>query len=332
MKRILAIVGRDITSGKRDFIYAYIMIIPFIMALVLKAIIPGVDTTTVNIAVLDTLEPQLIEYLDEFAKVKEFETIQDIRVRVSKTDDYLGLVKKDDKYNIISQNNESEGSYDFLELIVNSYQKDLYIFPIDIKITDSGWKLHPLKQQGANFLIIFTTVFGGMLILLSLVEEKMSNTLSAINVSPTSKFEFIIGKSILGLTIPIVGIIGILLIVGFEDINYLMVIVVSISVSFISMIIGFVIGIMNDEPISAIASMKMIFIPVMGSVFGAMYLSEKFIPLLYWSPFYWAYEAMNSIILNEATWPMIFKDCLIITFITALVFMLLRNRIKRGLN
>ena len=332
MKRILAIVGRDITSGKRDFIYAYIMIIPFIMALVLKAIIPGVDTTTVNIAVLDTLEPQLIEYLDEFAKVKEFETIQDIRVRVSKTDDYLGLVKKDDKYNIISQNNESEGSYDFLELIVNSYQKDLYIFPIDIKITDSGWKLHPLKQQGANFLIIFTTVFGGMLILLSLVEEKMSNTLSAINVSPTSKFEFIIGKSILGLTIPIVGIIGILLIVGFEDINYLMVIVVSISISFISMIIGFVIGIMNDEPISAIASMKMIFIPVMGSVFGAMYLSEKFIPLLYWSPFYWAYEAMNSIILNEATWPMIFKDCLIITFITALVFMLLRNRIKRGLN
>ncbi len=332
MKRILAIVGRDITSGKRDFIYAYIMIVPFVMALILKAIIPGVDTTTINVAVLDTLEPQLIEYLDEFAKVKEFETIQDIRVRVSKTDDYLGLVKKNDKYNIISQNNESEGSYDFLELIVNSYQKDLYIFPIDIKITDSGWKLHPLKQQGANFLIIFTTVFGGMLILLSLVEEKMSNTLSAINVSPTSKFEFIIGKSILGLTIPIVGIIGILLIVGFEGINYLMVIVVSISLSFISMIIGFVIGIMNDEPISAIASMKMIFIPVMGSIFGAMYLSEKFIPLLYWSPFYWAYEAMNSIILNEATWPMIFKDCIIITFITVLVFIMLKNRIKRGLN
>jgi len=332
MKRILAIVGRDITSGKRDFIYAYIMIMPFVMALILKAIIPGVDTTTINVAVLDTLEPQLIEYLDEFAKVKEFETIQDIRVRVSKTDDYLGLVKKNDKYNIISQNNESEGSYDFLELIINSYQKDLYIFPIDIKITDSGWKLHPLKQQGANFLIIFTTVFGGMLILLSLVEEKMSNTLSAINVSPTSKFEFIIGKSILGLTIPIVGIIGILLIVGFEGINYLMVIVVSISLSFISMIIGFVIGIMNDEPISAIASMKMIFIPVMGSVFGAMYLSEKFIPLLYWSPFYWAYEAMNSIILNEATWPMIFKDCIIITFITVLVFIMLKNRIKRGLN
>lgn len=332
MKRILAIVGRDITSGKRDFIYAYIMIMPFIMALILKAIIPGVDTTTINVAVLDTLEPQLLEYIDEFAKVKEFETVQDIRIRVSKTDDYLGLVKKNDKYNIISQNNESEGSYDFLELIVNSYQKDLYIFPIDIKITDSGWRLHPLKQKGANFLIIFTTVFGGMLILLSLVEEKMSNTLSAINISPTSKFEFIIGKSILGLTIPIFGIMGILVIIGFDSINYLMVIVVSISLSFISMIIGFVIGIMNDEPISAIASMKMIFIPVMGSVFGAMYLSEKFIPFLYWSPFYWAYEAMNSIILNEATWSMIFKNCSIIIFITLLVFMMLKNRIKRGLN
>jgi ABC-2 type transport system permease protein len=332
MKQILAIMNRDFISGKRDFIFVYLIIAPFLLALALKAIIPGIDSTTINIAVLDTMDQEIVNYLDEFAKIKKFETVQDIRVRVGKTDDYLGLVKKNDKYNIINQGNETTGSLDFLELIVNSYQKDLYIFPIDIKITDNGWKLHPLKQQGANFLIVFTTVFGGMLILLSLVEEKMSNTISAINISPTTKIEFIIGKSVLGFIIPIIGIFGILLILNFDHINYYMVTLLSISTALISMIIGFVIGVMNDDQISAIASMKMIFIPIMGSVFGAIYLSDKYHFLLYWSPFYWAYEGINAIILNEATWPMIIKYSSIIIFITIIVFMLLKNRIEKGLN
>ena len=62
-----------------------------------------------------------------------------------------------------------------------------------------------MRQQGTNFLIVFIAVF---------------ETLSAINVAPISKAEFVIGKGLLGFLIPIVGAFGALLILGFTDVNY----------------------------------------------------------------------------------------------------------------
>lgn len=45
-----------------------------------------------------------------------------------------------------------------------------------------------------------------------------------------------------------------------------------------------------------------------------------------------AFDAMNSIILQEATWKHILLNCGIIVLITAIVFAMLNNRIRKGLN
>jgi flagellar biosynthesis protein FliQ len=209
--------------------------------------------------------------------------------------------------------------------------EDLEI-PVDFKISDIGWKLSPLKQYGANLLIVFMSVLSGMVILINIVEEKQDNTLSAINVSPITRIEYIIGKGLLGFILPIIHAFGILGILRFPGINYWMITVVTLSIALISIIVGFVIGVMNDNPLSAIASMKFIFIPLLASVFGGIYLDAKWLFLLYWSPFYWAYDAVNSILLKEATWSHVLTNCSIIVFITVVVFAMLRKRIKRGLN
>lgn len=332
IKRILNITVRDIKSGLRDYMILYIFIAPFLLALILRMLIPTAGSTTIKVAVDNSIDQDMVEYLEEFGKVEVLKDVRAIKDRIKETDDIFGVIKEDGRYIIYEQGNETKGTIEILDYIVNTYENGNLDLPFEVKVSDIGWKLSPFKQYGANLLVIFMSVLGGMVILMNIVEEKQNNTLSAINVSPIPRAEYIIGKGLLGFVLPIIHAFGVLGILGFPDINYLMVTLVTLSISLISIIIGFVIGVMNDNLLSAASSMKMLFVPLLASVFGGIYFSEKWLFLLYWSPFYWAYDAMNGILLNEATWRQILVNCGIVVVITGLVFMLLAKRIKRGLN
>lgn len=331
LKKIFAVVSRDFKSGTRDFIIGYIMIAPFILVLILKLLIPGVGSTAVKFAVDNSINSDIAAYLKNYGKVEKLSSYEQVEKRVSKTDDIFGISRKNDKYDIVLQGNEGEEAHELVEYLLFSYENKDVKLPVKIKITDIGWKLSPLKQQGANVLVVFITVFGGMVIALSLVEEKQYKTLPAVNVSAISKFEYIIGKGLTGFIMPIVHSFGILLILGFSSINYLMVTIVVVCTALISIIIGFVIGVLNDNTLNAISSMKTTFIPILASVFGAIFLPEKWLFTLYWSPFYWAYKSIDAIILKKAVWSNIILNCSLIILITAVVFCILSKKIKRGL-
>lgn len=332
IKKALAITNRDIKSGLRDYMILYIIFFPFILALILKMLTTSAGSTTINIAVDNSIDNYTIEYLKDFGRVEVVKNIDEVNKRVKDSDDIFGLVKEGKNYNIINQGNEIEGTVEILSFIIDSYENKEINIPAEVRISDVGWELSPLKQYGGSLMIIFMSVLGGMLILINIVEEKQYNTLPAINVSPIKRLEYIIGKGLLGFIVPILHGFGIIAILDYGDINYGMVALVIFSIALISIIIGFVIGVMNDNQLSAISSMKVLFIPVLGSIFGAIYLKQKWHFLLYWSPFYWAFDGMNSIILQEATWNQILINCSIIGLITAIVFALLSKRINRGLN
>ena len=332
MKKILAIAGRDVKSGVRDWMVLFVALAPILLALLVRALIPGVGSSTMDLVLLNSADPGLSDYVSSFAQVEYVDTEAAMEERILRTDDVFGVTGTAGHFRIIRQGNETEGFSDALALILDSYGADPDSLPVKVVFSDLGWKMSPLKQYGANLLILMTTILGGMLIVLNIVEEKMSNTIGAVNVSSATRPEFIIGKGLLGFLVPLVGSFAIIWILGFQGIHYGMLSVSIVSLCFISILIGFGIGVVNDEPIAAIASMKVTFLPVIASFFGALYLPEKWLFVLYWSPYYWAYKNFDAILLGAAAWGQILTGSAVILALTAFVFALLRKRIRAGLN
>ena len=331
LRRILAVTMRDIRSGMRDAMIPYILIAPLLVTVLLKIFIPSVGSTVINVALPKTAEPAFAEYVERYGEVELLEDRDAIVKRVNATDDLFGIVPKADGYELIAAGNELTGTIEMVQAVLSSWQNPDLEPPIELKISDMGWQLSPLARYGTNFLVVFMSVFGGMIVMLNLVEEKQYNTMAAINVSALRRWEYVLGKALPGIVLPILHAFAVLLIMGFTEINYLQVAVVALAIALISMILGFVVGVYQSEPIGAVASMKILFLPIMASVFGAIFLPEKWQPVLYWSPFYWAYRSVDDIVLQQAAWSDIWLHNLIILAITALVFGLMYKRIKRGM-
>lgn len=332
LSKVFRILQRDIKSGMRDYMVLYIIIFPFILAFILKMMTTSVGSITVNVAVDNTISEDMILYLEDYSKVEIFDSNSKMIERVQRTDDIFGITMIDGNYVVYQQGNETQGTVEILDLIVTSYENQDLEVPIDVRISDIDWKLSPLKQYGGSLLAIFMSVLGGMVILINLIEEKTEKTLTAINVSPTKRSEFVIGKGLMGFILPIFHSIGMLLLLNFGRIDYFMVLVTTMSIALISVVIGFSIGVTNDNILAGISSLKMMFLPVLGSILGAIFLNVKWHPFLYWSPFYWAFKSMDAIILKEATWGMILVNSGIIMGISLLVFAGLSKKISRGLN
>lgn len=334
MKKIRAFIQRDLKSGTRDWLILYLSIAPILFALVIKALIPGVEASTLNVILLDSSSSELVEYMETLSQV-EFVPNQDaMEERILRTDDVYGVLETDsEKAQILRQGNEVGDTHEALSLLLDRYLQEETLPPAPVKIlfSDMGWEMSPLKLHGGVIIILFTTVLGGMLILLNLVEEKMSNTLSAVNVSPATRLEFVLGKGTLGFLLALLGSLAVVVILDYGPIQWGMLVLSLTSIALISMIIGFGIGVVHNEPIAAIASMKVTFVPVLASVFGAMFLPEKWLFVLYWSPFYWAYDSIRAILLQTAGWIQILRNSALIVFITLFVFLGLKKRISQGL-
>ena len=331
MKKIVRIMKRDFSSGMRDYMIIYILLMPFLMALILNGVTTSVSESILSLVVDDTVTKEEENYLAQFGQVTRVRNEEALRQRVEDLDDVYGILKEEGRFVMYRQGNEKLPLHETVLLLLEGYDNEALTLPVEVSVSDVGWQLSPIKQYGGGLLTVFVSVFGGMIILINLVEEKQENTLAAMNVAPVKRMEYLVGKALLGFLVPLVHVLGMLLILNYGGIHYGMAAVVTLSIALISVIIGFAIGVNSDNVLAAISGMKMVFLPIFASIFGAIYLRESLQWLLYWSPFYWAFKSMNSIILKEALWGDILLHTGIILFLGMGVLLLMRKKIQRGL-
>ncbi len=332
IRKIFVIFWRDVKTSVRNFITLYILVVPIIFGIIINVFSPGINDTTVEIALLEGENIEQSTYLKQFAKVEHLESLEAIEERVRKRDNIVAILPGDSgAYYILAQGNEPEYVIDYVKNLAAFEHFDIRVEDTMADIRDYGRDIPPLKKLMVNTAMIFTSILGGMIIALNIVEEKADNTISAMHLSPVSRVGYIAGKSMIGVVVPLVGSILLLVITGFREINFFHVLVMILVSCIISILVGFIEGINNDDVMNAAGNMKLLFLPLFGSIAGEELLADKWQVLFYWIPFYWTYKGNDLVLSGRGTWMDILTYAGIVAGISGVVFLVLAPRIRKGL-
>jgi ABC-type Na+ efflux pump permease subunit len=332
IKKMLLIFQRDLKTSVRNFITLYILVVPILFGIIINVFSPGINDTTVEIVLIEGENPEQRVFFQQFAKVEQVGSVDEMEDRVRKRDHIIGVLPdQPESYVLLSQGNEPEYILDYVRNLAAFDHYGIGMEDSMIEFIDYGRDIPPLKKIMVNVAMIFTTVLGGMIIALNIVEEKTDNTISAIHLSPVSRMAFIAGKSMIGLFVPVVGSLLLLTITGFREINYLHALIMVATACIISILIGFIEGINNDDVMNAAGNMKILFLPLFGSIAGEELLADKWQFLFYWVPFYWTYKGNDLVLSNSGSWLEILRYAGIVLGISAVVFVVLAPRIRKGL-
>ncbi len=331
LKRIWAIFTRDVKVSMRTFISLYILVVPLILAFAINLFTPGINDTTINLALLEADNPEQIAYFKSFAKVELFKDVESVQKRVEARDNIVGILPEGDKHYIMIQGNEPEGVIDYAKLINSLNELDIQVEDTNAEIIEFGKTVPPLKRTLVNGVLLLISILGGMLIAFNIVEEKADRTIRSINVTPTTRNTFILGKSLLGLVLPIFGTIATVFICGFGDVNLLQILLIVSAASLLSLLVGFIQGLSSDDIISAVSIIKLLFLPLFASVLAIELLSAKWQKFFYWSPFYWAYKGNNAVLSQTSTWQQILSYTGIVIVLCGIVYLIAAPRIRKGL-
>jgi hypothetical protein len=331
LKRIWFIFLRDIRINFREMMTLYMIFIPIVLAVAINFLSPGINDTSVNLALVEGENAEQAEYLDDFAHVLLLKDQQAVEKRVGARDDVMGILADGDSYYILAQGNEPESVVEYAKLLNVLYESDVQLEDARSEVIEFGRTVPPLKKMLVNVLLLLISMLAGMLISMNILEEKVDQTVAAINVTPTSRRAFIMGKGFTGIFVAIVSSIAVIAITGFYTVNLGQAALVVLSVTMISLIIGFLQGLNSDDFMEAAGSVKLLFLPMAGSIAGYEFVRGNWQAFFYWSPFYWAYRA-NDVILNQTgTWPQVLLYVGIIIVICGAIYALLAPRIIKGL-
>ncbi len=331
-RKMMLVFSRDLKVSIRDFMSIFMIFIPFVLAIGVNFFAPGIEDTTVKIALIDGENPAMSDYLAEYADVQLMADREALEKRVLQRDHLVGIVGTGVDARILAQGNEPEEVIEFSRLLKTFFEYDRQVEESTAVIKEFGVKTPPVKMLWANMGILLMTVLAGMLISLNIVDEKVDNTVSAINVAPISRTAWIFGKSLIGIMLAIIGCVIMVLIMGVAgNVNFIQLMLLVFAASLISIMIGFLQGLNSDDVMTAVGSTKVLMLPLAASIAGYEFLADKWQWTLYWSPFYWVYKGNIAILNGDMTWPNLLLSIAIILAIAALIFAFTAPRIRKGL-
>ena len=300
LSRIGSIMKRDMRHSLRDFILVYGLLAPFLLAFILRALMPAVGDTAINLVVTGELGEEMIGRLREYARVDVVDNRQQLESRVLALDDAAGIViGESGAFEVILEGNEAHDT----EILPGIILADI-LSPglLEVSGVDLGRVGSPLKPMLSALLAMMAMLIGGMVIGFNIIDDKENATLPALAVSPLSRAEYIAGRSALGLILAVVLAMGSLLIIGLGPVSIWQVLVVVVAGSTLAVLYGLYTGSIADNQLSGIATVKVGSLAFLIAPLLTALIAEKFHPGLYWVPTYWTYRAFQEVFFEAGAW------------------------------
>ena len=211
-------------------------------------------------------------------------------------------------YVIVTQGNEPDYVISAVKTLKTYWEQGIQPDPSKTEFHDFGRTDPPLKITLITALVLIVTVMSGMIISINIVDEKVDRTIRAMRVAPVPLTGFVIGKSLTGVFNSLVCGTLCVLAAGFFSVNFPQALLILLSASFISFVVGFMAGLGSSDFISAMASLKLLLVPFVASILAAELISSGWQWLFYWSPFYWAYDGVKGVLTQTARWGTVLRD------------------------
>jgi len=326
----------------------FMIIIPMLILIVLRTFLPSVESTSAHIAVVTSgvhaVEPGLIEALEEYADISTYSSIDAMERKLRGTGSAEGLYWDPDKeqyVSVLERSIEKNKLFSVSATVVRQYMlrkenpdaPDINRFThrVPQELSDRS-KTSPVATMGGAVFITYILILGGFIIGLNLVNDKEEGTHNAIKVSPVSKSDYFIGKSIFPFLIVLAYTIIGLLVLRLGHVNILQTYIVSIISFSATLLFGLIIGALGTNENEAIGYAKILAMVVMLSIIGGMLLPDRWQWVVWWSPLYWIYNGLEGIFTESAVWGTLIYKIALIFGLTGFFFLLLRKKIAKGLS
>jgi len=338
----------DMKMSFKSFMGGYMLIVPVLILGVLRAFLPTVENTSVTLAVVTegphAVDEEIIELANEVADIVRYESIEGKERKLRGVGTAEGLYwdpAKRQCVSVLERTKETNRLFSIAARFVRQkyYQEN---YPDAQRLTEfehgvppelsERTKTSPVATMGGSSFLVFMVIVTGFLIGMNVVNDKEEGTDRALRVSPVTKFDYYVGKSIFPLGIMAAYTIIALLVLGLIHVNILQVYLVVLASFSVTLLFGLFMGALAKNETEAIGVGKLASIVLLLAILGGTLLPDNWHWVVWWLPSYWMYNVLEKVFTEEAVWSAVAWKSAVIVGLTGLYFGLARKRIIAGLS
>ncbi len=349
MKQLIQMFIMDIKMLMKNFMGAYLVIIPFIILIVISTFLPSVESSTVTFAIVTegenaVTDEDLLSALDEFGNIEKYQSVDKMKQKLKGIGTAEGLYWDPEEQlyvSIVERNIEKNKLFTYAARYIRQhYYKKNYEDAVRVTEFSSEvpaeledrTKASPVATMGGAIFLTFLSFMLAYVVGIGIVTDKEYGTDRAIKVSPVNKVDYYIGKTLFPLIVLAFYVIVALFILQLLHVNILKVYIVAIPSYINTLLFGLLIGALAKNEVESIGVVKLLGVIVALIILGASLLPDNWKWITYWAPFYWVFNMYEGVFTETITWIEILWKSGISIGLSVLYFLLLYRKIIKGLS